>query len=565
PPQPYSFGYDNTDEFGTRMTRHETGDEFNNKVGSYSYVDALGVARTVNYVADAAGFRVNVDTNEPGTKTSTPAHAQFLSSAVEGPHPPPQPYSFGYDNTDEFGTRMTRHETGDEFNNKVGSYSYVDALGVARTVNYVADAAGFRVNVDTNEPGTKTSTPAHAQFLSSAVEGPHPVLVKAVHAAPVAVPAVHGAPVVHAAPFAYARHAAPLAYNFGHARLPRICRSAPKLKKIGLNYRLALLCFPPSSDSPTRAGSVSLPVSRWFPSPHLACQGSVGEPVFSSVLICPALDLDYSLSHKRKAAASVASTGVNITRHAILTPRCVFFVQPPQPYSFGYDNTDEFGTRMTRQETGDEFNNKVGSYSYVDALGVARTVNYVADAAGFRVNVDTNEPGTKTSTPAHAQFLSSAVEGPHPVLVKAVHAAPVAVRAVPVPQPYSFGYYNIDEFGTRLTRQETGDEFNNKVGSYGYVDAHGIARTVNYVADALGFRATVETNEPGTKTSVPADAPTYSSSVEVAAPVVVNAVHPAPVVVKAVHPAPVVVKAVNPAPVVVKAVHPAPAVYTHKV
>ncbi|CAN7996847.1 unnamed protein product [Ixodes pacificus] len=93
----------------------------------------------------------------------------------------------------------------------------------------------------------------------------------------------------------------------------------------------------------------------------------------------------------------------------------------------------------------------------------------------------------------------------------------------------------------------------------------GVARTVNYVADALGFRATVQTNEPGTKTSAPADAPTYSSSVEVAAPVVVKAVHPAPVVVKTVHPAPVVVKAVHQAPVVVKAVHPAPVAYTHRV
>ncbi|XP_042149880.1 cuticle protein 16.8-like [Ixodes scapularis] len=154
-------------------------------------------------------------------------------------------------------------------------------------------------------------------------------------------------------------------------------------------------------------------------------------------------------------------------------------------------------------------------------------------------------------------------------------ACGVVVENVHVPQPYSFGYDNVDEFGTRLTRQETGDEFNNKVGSYGYVDAHGVARTVNYVADALGFRATVQTNEPGTKTSAPADAPTYSSSVEVAAPVVVKAVHPAPVVVKTVHPAPVVVKAVHPAPVVVKAVHPAPVVvkavhpapvaYTHRV
>ncbi|KAM7301778.1 putative cuticle protein [Ixodes scapularis] len=134
---------------------------------------------------------------------------------------PPQPYSFGYDNVDGFGTRMTRQETGDEFNNKVGSYSYVDAFGVSRVVKYVADATGFHPTVETNEPGTKTSVPADAPFFSSAVEGPHPVVVKAVHpapvavralhAAPVAVRAVHGAPVVHAAPFAYGHHA-PLSY-----------------------------------------------------------------------------------------------------------------------------------------------------------------------------------------------------------------------------------------------------------------------------------------------------------------------------------------------------------------
>ncbi|CAN8021234.1 unnamed protein product, partial [Ixodes persulcatus] len=122
----------------------------------------------------------------------------------------PQPYSFGFDNVDEFGTRMTRQETGDEFNNKVGSYSYVDALGVSRVVKYVADATGFHPTVETNEPGTKTSAPADAPFFSTALEGPHPVVVKA---APVAVHAVHASPVVHAAaPFAYAHHA-PLAYG----------------------------------------------------------------------------------------------------------------------------------------------------------------------------------------------------------------------------------------------------------------------------------------------------------------------------------------------------------------
>ncbi|KAM7301816.1 putative cuticle protein [Ixodes scapularis] len=144
----------------------------------------------------------------------------YVACGVVVEHAPSQPYSFGFDNVDEFGTRMTRQETGDEFNNKVGSYSYVDAFGVTRVVKYVADATGFHPTVETNEPGTKTSVPADAPFFSSAVEGPHPVVVKAapvaavhaVHAAPVAVRAVHAAPVVHAAPFAYAHHA-PLAYG----------------------------------------------------------------------------------------------------------------------------------------------------------------------------------------------------------------------------------------------------------------------------------------------------------------------------------------------------------------
>ncbi|CAN7946202.1 unnamed protein product [Ixodes pacificus] len=181
---------------------------------------------------------------------------------------PPQPYSFAYDNTDEFGTRLAQEESGDASNNKVGSYSYTDAAGVFRTVRYVADGEGFRATVETNEPGTKSSNPADAPVVSSAVEGPHPVAVKtapavvkavrpaavlghilrpapvavpavqaaplvvkafqdvpltvqAVHAAPVAVHAVPSAPVVQAfqaAPVAYAVGHAPLAYTVGHVK-----------------------------------------------------------------------------------------------------------------------------------------------------------------------------------------------------------------------------------------------------------------------------------------------------------------------------------------------------------
>lgn len=65
------------------MTQEESGDENNVKTGSYSYADADGINRVVRYVADATGFHVKIETNEPGTKTSSPADAEIISSAPE--------------------------------------------------------------------------------------------------------------------------------------------------------------------------------------------------------------------------------------------------------------------------------------------------------------------------------------------------------------------------------------------------------------------------------------------------------------------------------------------------
>ncbi|KAL1421404.1 hypothetical protein MTO96_004097 [Rhipicephalus appendiculatus] len=153
---------------------------------------------------------------------------------------PPQPYSFSYDTTDEFGTRLTREESGDANNNKVGSYSYTDASGITRTVKYTADAEGFHATVETNEPGTKSSNPADALYTSAAVEvvpaPAAPVVAKPVVASvkPVVVQAapapvtVHAVQAVHPAQFAvhavhpaqYAVHAAPFAYATGHHVAP---------------------------------------------------------------------------------------------------------------------------------------------------------------------------------------------------------------------------------------------------------------------------------------------------------------------------------------------------------
>ncbi|XP_049518730.1 cuticle protein 10.9 [Dermacentor silvarum] len=112
-------------------------------------------------------------------------------------------------------------------------------------------------------------------------------------------------------------------------------------------------------------------------------------------------------------------------------------VYPPQPYSFGYDNVDEFGTQSYHKEQGDANNVKTGTYGYRDASGIYRRVSYVADANGFRATVDTNEPGTAPGYSADAVF--NAKPAVVPAAAKSA-SAPIPAYAAPVafgPAPWS--------------------------------------------------------------------------------------------------------------------------------
>ncbi|KFM66188.1 Cuticle protein 10.9, partial [Stegodyphus mimosarum] len=74
------------------------------------------------------------------------------------------------------------------------------------------------------------------------------------------------------------------------------------------------------------------------------------------------------------------------------------------------------------------------------------------------------------------------------------------------PMPYEFSYkVNDEEHGAEHYRQEKMDDNGYLTGSYGYKDAHGIYRHVDYQASKDGFKANVRTNEPGTDNEDPAD------------------------------------------------------------
>ncbi|XP_015788620.1 uncharacterized protein LOC107365602 isoform X2 [Tetranychus urticae] len=71
-------------------------------------------------------------------------------------------------------------------------------------------------------------------------------------------------------------------------------------------------------------------------------------------------------------------------------------------------------------------------------------------------------------------------------------------------QPYGFGYEVEDGWGNTQYRHEKGLDPWKVKGSYGYKDAWGIYRHVDYIADKWGFRANIKTNEPGTAPKDPA-------------------------------------------------------------
>jgi len=100
-------------------------------------------------------------------------------------------------------------------------------------------------------------------------------------------------------------------------------------------------------------------------------------------------------------------------------------------YKFGYDEQhhDSWGSGgSSRHETGDAWGNKEGSYSLNVGDGRQRVVKYVADGAGFRASIKTNEPGIVSSAPAAVDINTPHGHGLHGGELGIAHSAPVLTK-----------------------------------------------------------------------------------------------------------------------------------------
>ncbi|XP_035219095.1 cuticle protein 16.8-like isoform X1 [Stegodyphus dumicola] len=195
-----------------------------------------------------------------GPKYDVPVYAKPYGAAYEEK---PQPYSFGYDVKDDYGTTLTRKEEGDDYGNKRGSYGYVDAYGIYRQVDYVADDKGFRAAIKTNEPGTENQNPADVEIQSEAAPVKYdsaPAYGKAVSApayarAPVAAPAYsRPAPAYKPAPAIYA--SGPVYQPAAPAAVYQPAAPAPVYQPAAPQYSAPVYSAPaPSKLEAVRSGS----------------------------------------------------------------------------------------------------------------------------------------------------------------------------------------------------------------------------------------------------------------------------------------------------------------------
>merc|ERR1712198_385824 len=223
-------------------------------------------------------------------------------------------------------------------------------------------------------------------------------------------------------------------------------------------------------------------------------------------------------------------------------------------YSFGYSDGNS-----VKQEVKTADGVIRGAYSYVDADGIVQTVNYIADALGFRVgatnlpvhHVDAEPVAAAAHVAVAEEPVAEAASAPvqvahsnHHVMTPAVNyaylpyatnyayetpaaqvvaaspvvaqASPVVAQASPVVAaapvesvagtPYDatntqyhaqddIGQFNYGYSNPLSTKQELKTADGVTRGSYSYVDANGIVQTVNYLSDALGFKVAA-TNLP---------------------------------------------------------------------
>merc|ERR1719483_2013261 len=453
-------------------------------------------------------------------------------------------YSFGYNDPNS-----VRQEVKTADGVVRGAYRYIDTNGVVQTVEYIADAAGFRV-AGTNLPVASAALPVAVQDTPevAAAKQAHFEAVGAAAAAAAIQPEDESYEGYNAAPLPLV----PVVDNT--ITFPEV---APYVAVEAPEQVAVVDTSAPISDVASIPAFENLPPVATYS--QQIYYGAAAAPAIISYAQAPVA----VVNTVPVAAASVPVTYVQApvaVQAPVVAAAPVVVAAPTEgsqyhsqddagQYSYGYSDPNS-----VKQEVRTADGVIRGAYSYVDSNGIVQTVNYIADALGFRVGA-TNLPVHHVDAPvaqaapvpvavAPKEFTSgvspvvpvaaastpvvSAYHTPGPVMTPSVNyaylpyatnygydtqvaasapivsVAPIVDSAIGAPYDASnsqyhaqddFGQYNYGFSHPTQTKQELKTADGVTRGSYSYVDANGLIQTVNYISDAMGFRVAA-TNLP---------------------------------------------------------------------
>merc|ERR1712106_1310297 len=247
-----------------------------------------------------------------------------------------------------------------------GAYRYIDTNGVVQTVEYIADAAGFRV-AGTNLPVASAALPVAVQ------DTPEVAAAKQAHFE--AVGAAAAAAAIQPEDESYE--------GYNAAPLPVV--SAPVVDNT--------ITFPEVApyvavEAPEQVAVVdtSAPISDVASIPafeNLPLVATYSQQIYYGAAAAPAI-ISYAQAPVAVQTPVVAAAPVVVTA---ATEGSQYHSQDDAgQYSYGYSDPNS-----VKQEVRTADGVIRGAYSYVDSNGLVQTVNYIADALGFRVGA-TNLP-----------------------------------------------------------------------------------------------------------------------------------------------------------------------------
>ncbi|KAG1658867.1 Cuticle protein 10.9 [Nymphon striatum] len=503
-PEPYEFSYEIVDDLYNTQARQESGDAYGYKTGSYSMKNAEGLERIVEYIADEAGFRAVVKTNEPGTDNQNPADVEITATPVEVKEAPKKVVkdvhvapSYGHRAyaAPSYGHRAYAAPSYGHRAHGYGTPAYGQTHGYG---NYERNY-GRTHQYEAKKPhGVKATGHASTTYSAGYGNDGYKHSVAKVHSRRYEAPTYGYS--AHAAP-SY-RHAAP-AYGYGYKpvavkvvkeekkeevkeeqkeeevkeisstirrneeniggirgfKLKRTLLDPVEYKKVyvgKVKFGFASLLFIRSSFVEALHFAIMLQycssdLAYGCPCYVMGNKFVIGESSMEQISSTEnSYDPNTTQPHPSKGFAALCLLVVSVYgSRSYDHPRQGYGYAPatyetndkPEPYEFSYEIVDDLYNTQARQESGDAYGYKTGSYSMKNAEGLERIVEYIADEAGFRAVVKTNEPGTDNQNPADVEITATPIE---------VKEAPKkVVKKVHVAPSYGHRAYAAPSYGHR--------------------------------------------------------------------------------------------------------------------